>query len=121
MSFINPNLVQSIAFSAGGFTSNYGDRLSSVLDITYRTPTRFRGSLDASFLGVSIHAEDKVNARFNYTVAGRYQDQGYLLNALPIKGAYKPKFYDFQLLTNFAIKRSEEHTSELQSRPHLVC
>lgn len=106
MSFINPNLVQSIAFSAGGFTSNYGDRLSSVLDITYRTPTRFRGSLDASFLGVSIHAEDKVNARFNYTVAGRYQDQGYLLNALPIKGAYKPKFYDFQLLTNFAIKEN---------------
>src|SRR5690554_7741481 len=76
MSFINPNLVQSIAFSAGGFTSNYGDRLSSVLDMTYRTPTRFSGSLDASFLGVSIHAEDKVNARFNYTVAGRYQEQG---------------------------------------------
>src|SRR5690554_1033005 len=106
MSFINPNLVESIAFSAGGFTANYGDRLSSVLDIQYRTPSRFRGSFDASFLGVSAHVEDKVNERFNYMVAGRYQDQGYLLNALPIKGAYKPRFYDAQIITNFAIKEN---------------
>ncbi|PKR81181.1 hypothetical protein CW751_06240 [Brumimicrobium salinarum] len=106
MSFINPNLVENIAFSAGGFTSNYGDRLSSVLDINYRTPTKFRGSLDASLLGVSAHVEDEVNARFNYTVAGRYQDQSYLLNALPVKGAYQPKFYDFQVLTNYAIKEN---------------
>lgn len=106
MSFINPNLVENIAFSAGGFTANYGDRLSSVLDIQYRTPDRFRGSFDASFLGVSAHVEDKVGERFNYMVAGRYQDQGYLLNALPIKGAYKPRFYDAQIITNFAIKEN---------------
>lgn len=106
MSFINPNLVESIAFSAGGFTANYGDRLSSVLDIQYRTPSRFRGSFDASFLGVSAHVEDKVNERFNYMVAGRYQDQGYLLNALPIKGTYQPKFYDAQIITNYAIKEN---------------
>jgi hypothetical protein len=106
MSFINPNLVESIAFSAGGFTSNYGDRLSSVLDITYRTPTKFRGSFDASLLGVSAHVEDKVSSRFNYMVAGRYQDQGYLLNSLPVKGAYQPRFYDFQLITNYSIKEN---------------
>lgn len=106
MSFINPNLVENIAFSAGGFTANYGDRLSSVLDITYRTPTKFRGSFDASLLGVSAHVEDKVTDRFNYTVAGRYQDFGYVLNALPIKGAYKPKFYDFQTLLNYKISEN---------------
>src|SRR5690554_3275031 len=106
MSFINPNLVDNIAFSAGGFSSNYGDRLSSVLDITYRTPTEFRGSLDASFLGVSAHIEDKVSPRFNYMVAGRYQDQGYLLNALPVQGAYKPKFFDFQFVSNYNIKEN---------------
>ncbi len=106
MSFINPNLVDNISFSAGGFTSNYGDRLSSVLDITYRTPTKFRGSFDASLLGVSIHAEDKVSPRFNYIVAGRYQDQGYLLNALPVQGAYKPRFFDFQFVTNYNIKEN---------------
>ena len=103
MSFINPALVESINFSAGGFTANYGDRLSSVLDITYITPTRFRGSFDASFLGVSAHVEDKVGKRFTYMASGRYRDQGYLLNALPVKGAYRPKFYDAQLLTNFSI------------------
>ncbi|MBW7868528.1 MAG: carboxypeptidase regulatory-like domain-containing protein [Brumimicrobium sp.] len=106
MSFINPNLVESIAFSAGGFTANYGDRLSSVLDITYRSPTAFHGSFDASMLGVSAHVEDKVGARFNFLAGGRYQNKGYLLNALPIKGTYKPVFYDFQLLTNFYIKEN---------------
>lgn len=106
MSFINPNLVDNIAFSAGGFTSKYGDRLSSVLDITYRTPTKFRGSLDASLLGVSLHVEDKVNPRFNYMVAGRYQDQSYLLNSLPVKGAYNPRFMDFQFITNYNIREN---------------
>jgi hypothetical protein len=106
MSFINPNLVDNISFSAGGFTANYGDRLSSVLDITYRTPTEFRGSLDASLLGVSVHVEDEVSPRFNYMVAGRYQDQGYLLNSLPVKGAYQPRFYDFQVVTNYNIKEN---------------
>ncbi len=103
MSFINPNLVSDISFSAGGFAARYGDRLSSVLDITYRTPNGFRGSADASFLGASLHVEDEVNTRFNYMVAGRYQDQSYVLNALPVQGAYRPRFYDFQLLTNYAV------------------
>lgn len=103
MSFINPSLVNDISFSAGGFAARYGDRLSSVLDITYRTPDEFRGSFDASFLGASVHVEDEVGPRFNYMVAGRYQDQSYVLNALPVEGAYQPRFYDFQLLTNYAI------------------
>ena len=103
MSFINPNLVSDISFSAGGFAARYGDRLSSVLDITYRTPEQFRGSMDISLLGGGAHIEDKVNARFNYMVGARYRDQSYVLNALPVKGAYRPRFYDFQFLTNYAI------------------
>lgn len=106
MSFINPALVQNISFSAGGFAAEYGDRLSSVLDITYRQPNRFRGSFDASILGTSLHVENAVSPRFNYMVAGRYQDQGYVLNALPVQGAYRPRFYDFQVLTNFAIREN---------------
>lgn len=106
MSFINPNLVDNISFSAGGFAANYGDRMSSVLDITYRTPTRFRGSFDASLMGVSAHVEDVVGPRFNYMVAGRFQDRGYLLNALPVKGTYKPRFFDLQLITNYNIKEN---------------
>lgn len=103
MSFINPNLVSDIGFSAGGFSANYGDRLSSVLDITYRTPNRFRGSVDASFLGGGFHVEDKVSPRFNYLLGGRYQDQSYVLNSLPVQGAYRPRFYDLQFLTNYYI------------------
>lgn len=103
MSFINPALVQSLSFSAGGFGARYGDRLSSVLDIQYRTPTRFRGSADASFLGASVHVEDKVSPRFNYMTAARYQDQSYILGSLPVQGAYRPRFYDLQLITNYNI------------------
>ncbi len=103
MSFINPALVENIAFSAGGFAAEYGDRLSSVLDIQYRKPDDFRGSFNASLLGTSIHVEDAVTPRFDYMVAGRYRDQSYVLNALPVKGAYRPRFYDFQFLTNYAI------------------
>lgn len=106
MSFINPTLVEDIKFSAGGFTANYGDKLSSVLDITYRTPTEYHGSLSASFMGASLHIEDVIGQRFNYMVAVRYQDKGYLLNSLPVKGAYNPRYYDAQLLTNFAIKEN---------------
>lgn len=106
MSFINPDLVKNIKFSAGGFTANYGDKLSSVLDITYRTPKEYHGSLTASFLGASMHIEDAIGKRFNYMVATRYQNKGYLLNALPTQGAYNPRYFDVQLLTNFAIKEN---------------
>lgn len=85
MSFINPNFVENISFSAGGFSANYGDRLSSVLDITYKTPTAFKGSLSAGMLGASFHIEDKVSPRFNYILGGRYRSNGYLLNSLPTK------------------------------------
>lgn len=103
MSFINSALVESIRFSAGGFESKYGDKLSSVLDIKYKTPDKFRGSAMGSLLGVEAHAEQAVTSRFNYLVGARYRSNGYLLNALPTKGAYNPIFWDAQLLTNFAI------------------
>ena len=103
MSFINSALVESIQFSAGGFDAKYGDKLSSVLDITYKTPTEFHGSVMASLLSTEAHVEQAVGTRFNYLVGARYQSNGYLLNSLPVKGGYNPVFWDAQLLTNFAI------------------
>ena len=100
MSFINSSLVKSIQFSAGGFDSEYGDKLSSVLDITYKTPSEFHGSIMGSLLGVEMHVEQEVNSRFNYLVGGRYRSNGYLLNSLPTKGGYNPVFWDAQFLTN---------------------
>lgn len=102
MSFINSSLVKNISFSGGGFDSQYGDKLSSVLDIEYKTPTtkRLKGSLVASLLGAEAHLEQQVNPRFNYLVGARYRSNGYLLNSLPTKGAYNPVFWDAQFLTN---------------------
>ncbi len=103
MSFINTALVESIRFSAGGFSAEYGDKLSSVLDITYKIPDSLNSSLLASMLGVESHIAHKVNARFNYLIGARYRSNGYFLNSLPTKGAYNPVFYDAQFLTNYAI------------------
>jgi len=103
MSFIHSSLVESVRFSAGGFDAQYGDRLSSVLDITYRTPDSTRASSTVSLLGVEAHAEQSVSPRFNYLVGARYRSNGYFLNSLPTKGAYNPVFADAQILTNYAI------------------
>jgi hypothetical protein len=103
MSFIHSSLVEDVRFSAGGFAANYGDRLSSVLDINYKTPTAFHASAMASLLGVEAHIEEAVNQRFNFLVGARYRSNGYFLNTLPTKGAYNPVFADAQILTNYQL------------------
>ncbi len=103
MSFIHTSLVESIKFSGGGFESEYGDKLSSVLDITYKKPTEFKGSTTASLLGVQSHVEGSAGSRFTYLAGARYRSNGYLLNSLPTKGAYNPVFIDAQLLTEYAL------------------
>lgn len=108
MSFINSALVESIQFSGGGFNAEYGDKLSSVLDITYKTPgvkdeDSLQGSVMASLLGVEAHIGHAESNRLNYLIGARYRSNGYLLNSLPTKGSYNPVFWDAQLLVNFAI------------------
>ncbi|MEN9993677.1 MAG: hypothetical protein RL762_334 [Bacteroidota bacterium] len=103
MSFIHSSLVEDVRFSAGGFAANYGDRLSSVLDITYKTPDSFHASAMASLLGIEAHVEEAVSQRFNFLVGARYRSNGYLLNTLPTKGAYNPVFADAQILTNYQL------------------
>ncbi|MFM7644455.1 MAG: TonB-dependent receptor plug domain-containing protein, partial [Sphingomonadales bacterium] len=103
MSFIHSSLVEDVRFSAGGFAANYGDRLSSVLDITYKTPSTFHASAMASLLGVETHIEEAVNQRFNFLIGARYRSNGYFLNTLPTKGAYNPVFADAQILTNYQL------------------
>lgn len=101
--FINTALVQSIQFSAGGFNAQYGDKLSSVLDITYKTPDSLHASAVVSLLGVESHVETQINSRTNFLAGARYRANGYLLNSLPTKGAYNPVFWDAQVLLNHAI------------------
>lgn len=104
LSFLNSDLVSSILFSAGGFEAKYGDKLSSVLDIKYKHPTKFAASATASLLGASAHVEGvSKNKKFTYLAGARYKTNQYLLNALETKGSYKPVFLDFQSLLTYAL------------------
>ena len=97
LSFINSNLVSSINFSAGGFEARYGDKMSSVLDIKYKEPAKFGGSASIGLLGAQVHYEDaSKNHRFTQIHGFRYRSNQYLLKGLQTKGAYKPRFYDYQ-------------------------
>lgn len=104
LSFINPDLVSSAFFSAGGFEAKYGDKLSSVLDVTYKKPTAFAASASGSLLGGTEHIEGtSKNRRFTFIEGIRYKTNQYLLSSLDVQGAYKPKFYDGQVYMTYAI------------------
>jgi len=108
LSFLNPDLVSSISFSAGGFDSKYGDKMSSVLDIKYKRPTSFAGSFDISLLGASGHLEGLIAKKISYLIGARYKSNSYFLKGLDTKGDYKPKFYDVQALLNYDINSKWE-------------
>ncbi len=109
LSFVNPSLVSSILFSAGGFGAQYGDKMSSVMDVKYLKPTAFGGSVSAGFLGaeLSLHGVSK-NDKFTYLLGGRYKTNSYLLKSLDTKGNYKPAFYDFQSLFSYRFNEKWE-------------
>lgn len=97
MSFINPDMVGSIQFSAGGFEARYGDRLSSVLDVRYRRPELFRTTVQAGLLGANITTEGLLNQkRFSYLIGGRYRTLNNLLGTLDTRGEYQPVAADMQ-------------------------
>jgi hypothetical protein len=102
LSVINPDMVENINFSAGGFDAIYGDKLSSVLDIKYRKPKKFGGSVNVSLLGAALELENRsTNKKFYYMFGARYKSNEYLLNTFETVGEYKPSFTDFQLLTGY--------------------
>ena len=102
LSFTNTDLVQNVDFSAGGFQSKFGDKLSSVLDITYRMPTQFGAVAEASLLGASV-AVDAVSKNGKWsTVNGiRYRNNSLLVDSQETQTNYTPVFADFQTNVNF--------------------
>ncbi len=97
LSFVNTDLVQNVDFSAGGFQAKYGDKLSSVLDITYRNPNSFGIRADASLLGGSLSAEAvSKDSKFSGIVGLRYRDNSLLINSLETETNVKPVFADAQ-------------------------
>ncbi|MDE6207020.1 MAG: TonB-dependent receptor [Muribaculaceae bacterium] len=102
LSIVNPDLVGAIGFSTGGFSAQYGDRMSSVLDITYREPEAFEGSVSASLMGASA-AIGTSSKRFNQLHGIRYKQNSSLLGSLDEKGDYDPRFFDYQTSLNFTV------------------
>ena len=100
LSVINPNMVDKIGFSTGGFAAKYGDKMSSALDIIYRRPKRFEASFDASLLGGSAFVGFS-NKKFAWANGFRYKTNRYLLGTLETNGEYKPNFLDYQTYLNY--------------------
>ncbi|MCQ2222339.1 MAG: TonB-dependent receptor [Bacteroidaceae bacterium] len=95
LSVINSDMVEKVNFSAGGFEAKYGDKMSSVLDITYRRPDRAEASVQASLLGTNIYA-GYGNKKFSFSNGLRYKTNRYLLGGLETNGEYNPTFLDYQ-------------------------
>lgn len=97
LSFVNSDLVSNIEFSAGGFQAKYGDKLSSVLDITYKKPTEFGVAADLSLLGGSLAVETaSKDSKFTGIVGLRYRDNSLLVNAKETETNFNPTFADLQ-------------------------
>jgi hypothetical protein len=97
MSIVNAEMVSSVQFAAGGFDARYGDKMSSVLDIRYKRPEEYSGSLSASLLGASAHFEGSLlKHKITHITGIRYKSNQYLLNNLQVKGDYDPHFLDMQ-------------------------
>jgi hypothetical protein len=109
LSFINSDMVSSVQFAAGGFDARYGDKMSSVLDISYKRPTSFAGSASAGLLGGSAYIEGSAgNSKFTHITGIRYKANQYLLRTMQTKGDYKPSFFDLQTFLTYDAGRNFE-------------
>lgn len=109
LSFVNDDLTSSVDFSAGGFQAKFGDKLSSVLDITYRKPTEVQASLDASLLGVSVSAGNiSDDGKFTGIVGLRYRDNSLFVNAKETQTNFKPTFLDAQTYLSYKFNNKLE-------------
>ncbi len=104
LSIINPDMVQSINFSAGGFEAKYGDKMSSSLNIYYRQPTQFELSGEASLIGgrlsTGFASKDK---KLSAMISGRYRNTNLVLNTLNEDTDFNPQYMDFQTYINYKL------------------
>lgn len=107
LSFINPSMVGSIDFSTGGFSSEYGDKMSSVLDITYRRPEHLDGDATVSLTGASASLGQRVG-QFTQLHGLRYKRNASALQSLQTQGEYDPIFFDYQTYLTYAFGRDRK-------------
>lgn len=110
LSIINPAMVGNLKFSSGGFPARYADKMSSALDITYRDPEAFEGSVDASLMGASVTIGSN-SGKFSQISGARFKKNNSLLSTMDTKGEYDPTYFDFQ--TNMSYKPNDHWTINL--------
>ena len=111
LSFVNSDMVESLSFSAGGFDAEYGDKMSSVLNIRYKQPTKFEGRVMASLLGASAYFGSG-NSNYSMMHGLRYKTSRYMLGALPTKGNYNPNFFDYQTYITWKLGKRDADGSD---------
>lgn len=104
LSFLNPAMVQDIYFSSGGFQAKYSDKMSSVLDVTYKRPERTEGSVSVDLMGSSIYFGTG-NKKISFINSLRYKTNRYLLGSLDTEGEYNPNFLDYQAYFTWNISK----------------
>ncbi len=104
LSMINPDMVEKIAFSTGGYEAKYGDKMSSALDITYRKPTKMEAAAQVSLLGASAYVGIGTK-NFSWINGVRYKTNAYLLGSLETKGEYRPSQVDYQTYLSYSPSR----------------
>ena len=106
LSFVNPEMVENVQFSAGGFGAQYSDKMSSVLDITYKRPQAFEGSLSASLLGAQVYIGHG-DSTYSQMHGLRYKTSKYMLGGLSTAGNYNPTYLDYQTYITWKIKNEK--------------
>ena len=95
LSIINPDMVERVGFSTGGYEAKYGDKMSSALDIQYKRPKKLEGAASVSMLGASAYVS-VANKKLAWSNGLRYKTNRYLLGSMETKGEYNPNFLDYQ-------------------------
>ena len=109
LSFVNPDLTEEVKFSAGGFDARYGDKMSSVLDITYKKPKRFEGSASGSLMGGTASIGSSVG-KFTQITGFRYKSGSSLLGTMDTDAEYDPRFMDLQTYMTYTFSPKWEAT-----------
>lgn len=116
LSFVNPDLVKTVEFSSGGWQPKYGDKLSSVMNVEYQTPSQLQGSATFGLLGGAAHLEGTTrDNRLSYTVGVRRKQSQYLLNTLEVKGEYLPAFTDVQGYVRYVLGKNKSTENQDKS------
>jgi len=110
LSFVNPEMVENVHFSAGGYGAQFGDKMASVLDITYKRPTAFEASLSASLLGAQVYVGHG-DSTYSMMHGLRYKTSKYMLGGLSTAGNYQPTYIDYQTYITWKIANSQQLTA----------